>query len=303
MLIAVILLMAVLLFVLERKWIEWSQKAVKYLGSCDKRIAEPGEKVRFTAELENHSKYLVTFTRLTVTNPNAATYVETKEWAGRPLIKSFRSWHVVERMDILPHHKRSFCVDMSFSHRGCYQVGKVNVEVGDLLGIKEASDLHDAEEIVIIPEHTRNKPALDAFGGFLGDISVRRFLYDDPVLTLGFRDYSGRDPMKSISWTQTAKAGKLQVKVFDHTAELNAVVMLNVEGATEEEFEEIMRVARTVCQQLEQKKIPYGVCTNGDLTGQYGKVFSFPAGLGDKHFGEIMYALGKAERICYYSFR
>ena len=45
----------------------------------------------------------------------------------------------------------------------------------------------------------------DVLSGFLGDVSVRRFIYEDPVLTTGFREYTGREPMKHISWTQSAR--------------------------------------------------------------------------------------------------
>ena len=46
-------------------------------------------------------------------------------------------------------------------------------------------------------------PSFDMLlGGMIGDISVNRFIFEDPMLTIGFSDYTGREPMRDISWTR-----------------------------------------------------------------------------------------------------
>ena len=109
--------------------------------------------------------------------------------------------------------------------------------------------------------------------------------------------------MKSISWTRTATAGKLQVRQYDHTAEQHVMILLNVEGATAEELEECFRLMRMVCEELEAKKIPYGFRTNGNLQGPVGKLFWMAEGLGPRHKNTILYGLGRADGTCYHSFR
>ena len=42
-------------------------------------------------------------------------------------------------------------------------------------------------------------------GGFLGELSVNRYLYEDPILTAGYRPYTSGDPMRSIAWKQSVR--------------------------------------------------------------------------------------------------
>ena len=60
--------------------------------------------------------------------------------------------------------------------------------------------------------------------------------------------------MRAISWTRTAQTGTLQVKQYDYTAERHIVVLLNTEGAEEKQLEECLRLTRSVCEKLEQRK-------------------------------------------------
>ena len=46
----------------------------------------------------------------------------------------------------------------------------------------------------------------------------------------GFRDYTGREPMKQISFTATARTGRMMVKQFDHTLDVTVSVVLNLDA-------------------------------------------------------------------------
>lgn len=138
-------------------------------------------------------------------------------------------------------------------------------------------------------------------GGYLGEISVRRFLFEDPVLTIGVRDYTGSEPLKQIAWKQTARAGKLQVKNYDYTVDVNVTVLLNLEGLPAEQ-ESCFRIARTVCETLERRRIPYEFCGNGDLFGPRGELNWYSEGLGAQHYRTLMYALGQSRGLVYHSF-
>src|SRR5699024_304525 len=82
-----------------------------------------------------------------------------------------------------------------------------------------------------------------------GDLSVRRLLYEEPVLTVGVREYTGREPMKMISWKQSARRGSWMVNQYDYTTEASVMVLLNLDSPmlTEERAEWCFSAARTVC--------------------------------------------------------
>ena len=301
MIAAIILPAVLLLAVLEYYWAKWSLRALKFRGSPDKVLAQPGETVTWTAEVENHSPMPILFARLWQTFPGKLEIQEKKEWTDSHVTESFQFSHVEERMSLMPRQRCRRSLRFSLTKRGSYTLGKYRLSAGDLLGFAEESTGGEGQELVIMPDRSRDLKMLQALGGFLGDISVRRFILEDPILTIGFRDYTGREPMKAISWTRTAVTGTMQVKQYDHTAEQNVVVLLNVEGGSEQDLEECFRLTRSVCEELERKKIPYAFRTNGNLPGPVGKVFSLAAGLGGVHLNTILYGLGKADDTCFQS--
>ena len=289
-------LAAIVLALLEHFWAPYALKALQFRGELDRTLVEPGQTVVWSGTVENRSRLPIPFVRLSEKFPIHAKVQADQAWQDSHCTRSVAQWFAEEKMSLPPCRSCTRTVKFSFAQRGLYQVGSYRLSAGDLLGFREASKYGDWQEIVVIPERSEQQPALDALGGFLGDISVRRFILEDPMLTLGFRDYTGREPMKSIAWTRTAAAGSLQVKQYDHTAEQHVMILLNTEGASADELEECFRLMRTVCEKLEQKKIPYGFRTNGNLPGPVGKVFWLAEGLGPRHMNTILYGLGRGDR-------
>lgn len=294
---------AIGIFLLERKWGPYALSSIRILNSCDHPLAEPDQPVTWSATVENYSRLPIPFIRLIQTFPNETEYVGDKAWWNARCRKMQHSWYTEDRLTLRGRRSVTRKVQISFAERGVYTVGNYNVGVGDLLGFREEKRIGNGEKVVVMPRRSCQKVAVDAVGGFLGDVSVRRFILEDPILTTGFRDYTGREPMRAISWTRTAQSGVLQVKQYDYTAEHHVVVMLNVEDATEAQLEECLRLTRSVCETLEQRKIPYAFRTNGNLPGPMGKIQTMVEGLGEQHLSTILYGLGGADGTCFYSFR
>ena len=151
--------------------------------------------------------------------------------------------------------------------------------------------------MIVLPKRLPAPELMNTFGNFLGDMSVRRFILEDPVLTLSFREYTGREPMKDISWPRSMRDGKLMVKQYDYTMELSATVILHTrfEGDfNEEAFERALSITRGVCEQLEQKKIPYNFRTNVISSGISSSWTSTRDGMGRLHLMSILEGLGCA---------
>lgn len=303
MTIVILAVIAVCLVLLERKWAAYALKSLNVQASCDRQLAEPGQPVTWQVTLENYSRLAIPFVRLVQGFPNEAQPMEDKAWWDAYCRENILSWDAEYRMTLRGRRSVTRNVTVSFAERGIYKIGSYHLSAGDLLGFREAKCHGSGKTVVVMPHRSRQQVAIDAVGGFLGDISVRRFIMEDPILTTGFRDYTGREPMRAISWTRTAQSGSLQVKQYDHTAEHHVVVLLNTEGADEQQLEECLRLTRSVCEKLEQKKIPYGFRTNANLPGPVGKIHSMAEGLGEQHLNTILYGLGCADGTCFYSFR
>lgn len=300
---AILIIALILLAVAEYFWARLSAEKLHIRCTADHILAEPEEPVTWTAEVENRGILPILFVRLREDFPREAKLHAEESWMESHRIDSFQRWHVEEKFSLMPRQRSRRSLKISFDDRGVYEIGRYHLAAGDLLGFSEYGRPGPGEELVVMPRRSENLGAIQALGGFLGDISVRRFILEDPILTVGFRDYTGREPMKAISWTRTAVTGTMQVKQYDYTAEQTVQVLLNVEGASEEALEECFRLTRSVCETLERQKIPYAFRTNGNLPGPVGKIFHLADGLGSTHLSTILYGLGKADGTCFQSLR
>lgn len=302
MIIIFVLCLLALVAVLEMKWGPAALEQLSMTQDCDRLLAEPGEKITWTGKVSNQGRLPVFFVRLTKMLPQDIVFHEDPGWIRSNLKQMAVSLYMEERFSLMPGRTRESSLTFSFMKRGRYDMGGYRLSAGDLLGYLESSrDSEGHQHVVVIPARLEHEEALNAVGGFLGDISVRRFIMEDPILTAGFRDYTGREPMKDISWTRTAVVGRLQVRQFDHTSEQTVMVILNVEGGSHETLERCFSLTRMVCEELEHKHIPYAFCTNGQLLGPVGQIQWLADGLGSQHLDTLLYGLGQATYTCFYS--
>lgn len=294
----------VLAAVLEQKWGRLALTQITYKGSCDKALAEPGETLVWTGAAENRSRLPVTFVRLREYFPMMTEIRESDSWQAVRLYRGAQRMYVEEKFSLPPGRGYKRQLHFALPRRGCYELGSCRLAAGDLLGLEETACSEKAScRVVIMPERIAAPENMQALGGFLGEISVRRFIMEDPVLTVSFRDYTGREPMKDISWTRTAAAGRLQVRQYDHTAQQMVTVLLNVEGAKAQELERCFSLTRMVCEELEKQHISYGLRTNGNLIGPVGRIEWLAEGLGAQHLNTLLYGLGQADGTCFYSLK
>ena len=199
---------------------------------------------------------------------------------------------------LLPRRKLVRRVKVTLPRRGRYFFRGAVLTAGSFLGFSKAEkNFYFSREVVLPPRPVKSFVMEKMLGNYLGDISVTRFILEDPVLTVGFREYTGREPMRSISWKQTARSGEIMVKNYDHTLDLTVTVILNIHTTIEnyeERLEKLYSMTRTVCEFLEAAKTPYRFVTNV-LTNEGSNWKSvIPDGLGGDHFAVILEVLARA---------
>lgn len=200
---------------------------------------------------------------------------------------------------MMPRQRVTRRTKFSIPRRGRYLFLGAELGGGDFLGVSERKRRVDLErELIILPKPLESDAISGLPGGLLGDMSVNRFIHEDPMLTLGFREYTGREPMKLISWSQSARSGQLMVKNLDHTIERTATVLLNMDTFAfgsygEELIERTFSLARAVCEALEEQRIPYSFMTNARIQGD-GISGEVGNGLGNAHLRPILERLGRA---------
>lgn len=203
---------------------------------------------------------------------------------------------------LMPKQKLMRSVTACFPKRGRYLFLGCNMHGGDFLGIKDAYQKFPLfKEVVVMPRQVQAPQLERMLGGVIGDISVNRFIFEDPMLTVGFSEYTGREPMRDISWTQSARLGRMMVKNYDHTVDLSVTILLNVQSVLnvfedEEKIDECCSLIRSVCEQLEQNHIKYRLMSNAIPAGLSTLSADTEQGLGSKHFYRIMELLGRVSQ-------
>jgi len=260
-----------------------SLEKLYYKSEPDKVLVEPGEEITLQHSVVNQSWLPVLYVNLMAALHEAAECLE-------------KGGYSKYRMYMPGHRKWKAKVRFAFHKRGCYRFGHYYIEAGDIFGLQSKVRSGDENhEIIVMPDKTDAVAVWKAYSGFIGDISVQRFILEDPVLTVGFREYTGCEPMKSISFTQTAKMGKTYVKCYDYTTEMKVTVLLNMHGGTPEELEHCLEIVRTVSEDLEARHIPYAFASNGDVA-EY-----MAPGLGNAHYNRLMKQMGKSSLTSFYS--
>jgi len=265
-----------------------------YAPDC--KLAEPDQPFQLVNTVTNRTRRFVPYVHVSQRIPDEMVLHEEGIDVSPP---GRTNRYLAYSLYLMPRQTWQRSIPVSLPSRGRYVFTGATLQGGGFLGFSELTAYTDQnEEIVVLPRPCTIPALTDTLGGFLGDRSVDRYILEDPVLTLGFREYTGREPMKSISWTQSARSGQLMVKKYDYTLELTATVLLNVECERTEGFdrrlEACFSIARTVCETLEEKRIPYRFVTNAGAAGAISLWSQVSDGLGSGHLSTVLEGLGRS---------
>jgi len=278
-------------FALQRYILTNTLNNVTYRSRSSKDVVEPDESFELITEIRNNKWMPELYIRVSERLPAEATGFpgdDKEPWNRMTLY-------------LRPYQKVTSTMPLALTKRGRYVSTGAMLTGGDFFGTKTKIRIYSQQrEIIVVPRRI-DSPGLDKMlGGFLGDLSVRRFILPDPVLTIGVREYTGREPQKDISWAHSARAGQLLVKRYDHTLELAATVILNLRApndnkVSKEDFEECLSLCRMVCEELERKGVKYSFSTNAAAVGSYRLTGGgLPDGLGRAHLMAVLEWLGRS---------
>lgn len=272
---------------------------VSYDSRASRLSVDPGEAFEIISEVENLSRLPISFVELKERLPSEMQLLEdntdSSVVTSRIGTSAYEFLRLTCTLFLPPKRRVRRLIPVSLPRRGRYMLGGAVLTCGDLLGLRSTSrDFSGSGEIIVLPAKADDSSQILALGGFLGDESVRRYIMEDPVLTLGFREYTGREPQKAISWPQSVRAGRIMVREYDHTVEHTATIVLDVDSGAPELIERCFCLARSACESLEARRIQYSFITNASAGSALGYWTSIPDGLGRSHLIAILEGLGRA---------
>ncbi|MCL2566240.1 MAG: DUF58 domain-containing protein [Defluviitaleaceae bacterium] len=291
----IIILIAVVIFVQIRS-MEDPLKGIEFDYHSTKLLVEPDEEFDIITTLTNTKRRFVPFIKLDQAFPKELLIKD----AAPTITSDARGYNrYIRTLYIMPRSKYIKRETAILPERGRYIFQGAYLRGGDFMGFNDQLKKYSIlREVVVYPKTVPTGDIEIVMGGIMGDISVRRLVMEDPILVVGFREYSGREPMKAISWNHSARVGKLMVKQFDHTIDPAISVVLDVEGkglegdGDKKEF--AFSAARTVCQSLEDKGMKYDFLTNATTADSFMRWSYLTESIGAQHFATIMEGLGRA---------
>ena len=262
----------------------------------EENVVRPDQVFYLHISLKNTGRRYLPFIRLSFflpveIQPQDLSHCRADSY-GRGCSVSYTTW-------LRPYQQTDLRIPVRICERGRYVFHPLHISCGDFLGLQEFRQENTAfREVVVAPREASAGDIDAAMSGFLGEVSVRRFLYEDPLMTAGFREYTGREPMKKISWIQSAKGHGMMVRLDDYTAQPVLTVILNADAQgprASGEQEACFSLAAAVCRILEERHISYDLITNAlPAGGWYGEECAVLDGTGSAHYEKALELLGRA---------
>ena len=169
---------------------------------------------------------------------------------------------------VLGRQKITREIPVKCAKRGKYLASDADITTHTLLYRKRYSKaIGTKAEIYVYPKMTDVSEIVTVCERMLGTIQCTKRLYEDPFAFRTIRNYTIDDPMKTINWKASAKAGSLMVNTFDSVQSQKAMIFLDVEDTGilkyEDLVEESIALAATMMRRLLRQNIEAGFAFNG----------------------------------------
>lgn len=275
----------VLTYLINKLTLNYGFNELTYHMEIEKKSAEIGEDIEITSIIENKKILTVSF-------------LEVNE----KFAEGFNKIENIYTLFIMPYQRVKRTYKVFGEKRGLYSINDVYLKLGDFVGlVSKKMHIEMEHQIIILPKKIELGDSLIPIGSFSGDISVKRWIIDDPLMTIGIREYTGNEPERYIHWPSSLKYGNLMVKNFDFTTDNSVMVVLNLETMKpcwkpieEDLIEKVISITRGVMEEFEQLKIPYGfACNEYNNNPDYIRGHFYHPGLGQNHLNILLQILGK----------
>lgn len=154
------------------------------------------------------------------------------------------------------------------SKRGVYTIRKFEiVSTGMFMDELLVAEQISNTELVVYPETAEASLPEVAFSKLMGTIEKNKYLYEDPFVFRGIRDYTTTDTMNSINWKAAARTGTLMVNQYNETICQEICILLNVESEgmlrRDDLSEASISIAAGLSQMLIERGVSVSIVSNG----------------------------------------
>jgi len=289
--------LVLVLTIAARIWERFAFRSVSHTRLISRQRAFIGDTVDYTISLDNDKVLPLIWVDIQDSFPDGL------DLAGATMrgngLEANRQ-HTITT-SLLPYQKATWKYSMICSERGYHRIGPVRLRTGDIFGFSSAETRYPGfDHILVFPQVIDLERLLFPPEHPMGEIRGSQPIYFDTNRVVGQRDYQSRDPMKHIDWKATARAQRLQTKVFEPVVSLNMLIVMN--GSTKEHswqgsnrrlFERTVTIAASAASLAEKRGYTYGVVSNA-VARYTGKWINIPMGASSSQLSMALEALAMA---------
>ena len=197
-------------------------KGLTYGAALNKSEVFEGETVTLTEELTNRKTLPLPFVKTEIIAPSLLDF-NTEVKTSKEQLSYIPSVFSLKGREKCTRVRNITCMG-----RGVFELGATSLYGSDLFGLSGFSLLTGVREpLTVLPTPLDAEDFEPCSRLFYGDVLVRRFICEDPFLISGSHEYTGREPMNSIFWNGSAKAGRLMALNRDYTTSARVLILLN----------------------------------------------------------------------------
>ncbi len=250
-------------------WDRLALGGIEYSRSFAERRAFVGETIDLRISVANRKWLPVSWLRIADRVPMALPLegIEVQP-SNVPTVGRIRMVFALRWYERVQRSYRIQCVQ-----RGFFPFGPVELEAGDIFGLfSRKRRIPTRQWFIVYPKVESltdlGLPPKEPFG----PAKAARQLFDDPLRTVGVRDYHPEDDLRRVHWKATARRQALQSRVYEPSTAHNLVILLNVatlakhwQGYIPERMERVVSVAASIAAYAVEQRWPVGILTNGVL--------------------------------------
>lgn len=168
---------------------------------------------------------------------------------------------------------RTFQIDCTV--RGYHNFGPATINTGDGFGFfASKARLPKIQQLIVYPKiYSVAELQLPSKNPF-GDVRATQNLFEDPLRTVGIREWQPWDSQRRVHWKATARHQQLLSRVYEPSEELQVQFFLNTttferhwHGYIPELQERAISVAGSLAALADEQRLPVGLIANGVLPG------------------------------------
>ncbi|MFD2655543.1 DUF58 domain-containing protein [Gracilibacillus thailandensis] len=269
----IIVVLLIIIFLQGMLYSKFGLKGITYQRAFKQDAVFEGETIEMVDEIANKKLLPIPWIRLeSKMSPYLITQLKKEQ------LQQGEMFHRT-LFSLLPYQKVTRRHRLIGAKRGYYPLNTVSVTTGDGIGFGEVFDSFEASTAVTV--YPKLVPLEDIplpSHSWLGDITVKRWIVEDPFLQAGIREYQQGDPLNSINWKATARTQSLQINKKDFTADHHLMIYVNFD--TNEDIRmpieqpEMVEKGLSYAASLANYAIEQGISTGFGCNGYFVEPFT-----------------------------